>query len=372
VYLRRAARFVLCGNLTLLASACDQGTPELENSDRPPLHLVSSYPKDGEGLDCTPGSGSACGVPRNAAIELRFDRFLLHSTAVRQSVALYTQRPETQVFLLPDYDVVERVVRFRPREPLEPNVLYTVKLTLPTESAPFGFRAFDGGPLEAGSVPLSFTFLTSAELLPGALPCQPSCQAIATRLGASGCTRHGCHNAEGDPSQCPRGEALDHNRECVGVPRMGLDLRAPEGLISTAIDQVAHQTETGPTGGIAFVSPTRMGIQMPLIDGGRPGNSYLLYKLLLRPANLNALPDASLTDDERERRVRCTPAYRSAPPDGQGIAADETERNRLREWFVRGEGMPLVSREGDPSTSPVTLDFLHELQRWIALGAPCP
>ncbi|HEY6556294.1 MAG TPA: Ig-like domain-containing protein [Polyangiaceae bacterium] len=356
----------------MLCFGCDQGTPALEDSVGPPLRLVASYPEAGEGVDCVSSADPACGVPTNGPLELRFDRQLLHSTAVRQSLAVYSGEPQSPVFLRPDYDAVERVLRYYPSEPLQPNTLYTVQLPQPTTGAPFGFRAFDGAPLGEGPVPLRFSFYTAAESVGPEPTCEPTCDDIVRRFQASGCARLGCHNSEPEPDACGAGAALDHNQECVGVPRMGLDLASVPGLRRSAISRVAHQAEVGAQGGVPLVNPARMGVQMPLVDPGRPGNSYLLFKTLLRTANFNLPPDEQLTPDERARRAACTPVYRSRLPEGETRAPSEEERTRLRNWFVRGEGMPLLPRDGDPERSPLTLDALHEIQRWIALGARCP
>jgi hypothetical protein len=237
---------------------------------------------------------------------------------------------------------------------------------------PFGFRAFDGAPLGTGPVPLSFSFYTSRSAEVPQPACTPSCADIGARLQASGCSRNGCHSREEDPSSCPPGQAIDPNEDCVGVPRMGLSLSGATDLLLTAIGRVAHQTETGPGGGIVLVNPSHMGVQMPIIDPGRPGNSYLLYKLLLRPANFRSPPAEQLTSDELARRASCTPAYRAQLPSDRTLALPHDERQRLREWFVRGEGMPLVARNADEENSPLTLDAMHEIQHWIAQGAACP
>ncbi len=363
---------MLAGVAALACFGCDQGTPALEDAVGPPLRIVATYPRAGEGVECVPSTDPSCGVPTNAPLELRFDRHLLHGTAVRQSLAVFTGDAQAQVFLLPEYDVVERVLRFYPSAPLQPNTLYTVVLSKPTESAPFGFRAFDGAPLGEGPVPLRFGFYTSARTTELQPQCEPTCDEIVRRFQASGCGRLGCHNPEPEPDACHDGRALDPNQECVGVPRMGLHLASVAGLRHTAISRVAHQAETGPRGGVSLVNPARLGVQMPLVDPGRPGNSYLLFKTLLRPANFAQLPEEQLTPDELARRAACTPTYRSALPEGETRAPSEAERSRLRNWFVRGEGMPLVARNGDPERSPLTLDALHEIQRWIALGARCP
>jgi hypothetical protein len=137
---------------------------------------------------------------------------------------------------------------------------------------------------------------------------------------------------------------------------MGLDLSGAPGLISTAVGRVAHQTEIGAQGGVELENPTRFGVQMPLIDPSRPGNSYLLYKLIQRPSNFAApgSSDVCVTD----RRV--------ALPEGQCLPPSPEESARLRDWFLRGQPMPLKP------DLPFNRRQLVDLQRWIAAGATCP
>jgi hypothetical protein len=125
------------------------------------------------------GSGPGPGVwrrrarhaaPRNSALELRFDRPLLSANAVRQAILLYSGTPEGHApFTQPEYDVVERVLLYRPLGALAPKTTYTVELIIPEEGDSEGFRAFDGAPLEEGPVPLRFDFHTDG-FRPGPSP----------------------------------------------------------------------------------------------------------------------------------------------------------------------------------------------------------
>ena len=89
---------------------------------------------------------------------------------------------------------------------------------------------------------------------------------------------------------------------------MGLSLTSEEGVRTTAIGQVARQqTNTGRAG----VQPpgATFGIDMPIIDPGNPGNSYLIYKLLSggeppgasQTSGTEAAIHAPLTSDETAR-----------------------------------------------------------------------
>ncbi|MBX3184534.1 MAG: Ig-like domain-containing protein [Polyangiaceae bacterium] len=330
-----------------LGSACDQGERVLDGSTTP-LHVVAAYPAPDEGVACV-GDPSCEGVPLNLAIELRFDRYLDPSSAVRQSLRLQAGSGGPIVFLTPSYDVVERVVRFRqePGARLQPSTLYTVELIA---EAGAGFRAFDGAALEHGAIPERYHFYTGtqdAEDPPA--PPVTSCSDVLRIFsgGQAGCVS--CHqSSEAGIGGCPPGQAPDPSfpDECVGVPRQGLDLSSRAGLERTAVFQVAHQTEIGPSAGTPLTNPSRVGVQMPLVHPNNPGNSYLLYKLLRNPSNF---------------ATQQTSAYRVGLG-GQRLLASDDERERLREWFVRGEPMPA----GGYSLS---LAEVRAIQRWIQNGA---
>ena len=292
-------------------------------------------------------------MPADADIELRFDRYLLPSTATRQSVLVYSRTPELHFFLQPNYDVVERVVRFTlPGEGTWPRaVRYGVQIVVPHDSNEPGFRAFDGAPLSAsGSVPLEFSFRVQAGDPPVVdRPAPTAGCADAMRLFAQGgCQSRGCHHPAETP-ECGTGRAtIGPGEDCVAVPRMGLDLSSTEGVRTTAINQVAHQAATAPNSGIAMENPNRFGVAMPLIDPGRPGNSYLTYKLLRHPGLWDRTPC--------ETRYRVELAGECPEPSARELA-------RLREWFTAGQPMPLGGGQLDRAD-------LDPLLLWIASGAP--
>jgi hypothetical protein len=332
-----------------LALGCDLGEAAKDPAQGPPLRVLSTYPVDGQGTECTAQSPPDCGVPINTTIELRFNRYLDPGTAVRQAISLYTGNPDqNRVFELePEYDVIERVLvyRFRGSFRLEPRTLYRVELIEPTDESADGLRAFDQAPLEPGPVPLAFSFLTGDHEAPEAAPSSvPTCNQILTKMyrDNAGCSIEGCHNAT--------------------ESRMGLDLISQNGLLATAIDRVAHQTDLGPTADVVLQNPSRFGVNMARIRRAAPESSYLLYKLLVNPRNFASSPG----EEESVHAV--------ALPDGAGIAPDAQETERLREWFVRGEPMP-IARTDDPE-GQIAKGFarseLRELATWIRAGAPCP
>jgi hypothetical protein len=108
---------------------------------------------------------------------------------------------------------------------------------------------------------------------------------------------------------------------------------------------------------------------MALIDPGSPGDSYLLYKLLRNPKNYDAC------DPSGQGGPFCTAAsdlkssHRVLPlRNHQSLRPSDDELTRLREWFVRGDPMPL-----DPANQGlgVGLSGLRAVSAFIAAGADC-
>lgn len=256
--------------------------------------------------------------------------------------------------------MLERVLVYQ-TSLLEEGVLYTVELLRPEVDDPdFGFRAFDGAPLEEGDVPLKFQFKTE-KVLPAAPPVSPAptCDdALAVLSNSAGCAGSGCHNST-TTSNCPAGQAESSYVPCGPVPRMGLDLSTPAALALTAINRVAHQAETGGKTGAPISNPSRFGTSMPIIDPNRPENSYLLYKMLRKEESFFTSP----TDPDT-----CQTIHNVQFGPGKCTLPTVAERDRLREWFVRGEAMPLVL---NPGAVGYGRDAVRTLQEWIRAGAVC-
>jgi hypothetical protein len=323
------------------------------------LHLLASYPADGQGTLAAPDADPACDsptpdcpVPTNVVLELRFDRFLLPSGALASGARLYTGNASNGVSLEIEYDLLERVVRLRPARLLEPHTLYTAELLRGIDRKQ-GFWAFDGAPLAEAAVPLRFGFTTaggSRAVLTAPAITPDTCETMANgplqRCSA-------CHVARpSDPASPP-----------ASYPPMGLDLASSGGLFDTAIGHVAHQTDIGDSAiGAGLRAPARFGVQMNLIDPGNPGTSYLMYKLLRKPENFQL--DASEVD--------CVTGYHAPVAEGGCAPPDAEESARLREWFVLGDAMPKDSPGSALPTSATTHADLVRIAAWIAAGASCP
>jgi hypothetical protein len=196
-----------------------------------------------------------------------------------------------------------------------------------------------------------------------------------------------------------------------------LPLTSPSGGVPAAIKQlvseatVATESATGPDPLQARRSPKDVfGQNMPVIDAHNPGNSYLVYKIILglaprcghldeesaNPAlgSQSCLPQSGqLTADQFLcKDIQCMPdagaarpqvdggppgqAGQPAPPivpgwvpDSRWMAPAAGEYDRLRSR-IRGDGMPPPTKSPDPTP----YQNARAISAWIATGASdaCP
>lgn len=162
----------------------------------------------------------------------------------------------------------------------------------------------------------------------------------------------------------------------------GLILDSAEGIRETAIDRVAHGSNTARQG-ITAESDTRLfGINMPIITPGDPGASWLVYKVELAP---DTAPDLAAPN------IACTPP-RGAPP----VSAKSTENAAFVDDVIKrfaedgfktrdrtvlanhvtGREMPYpypapAYLEADPyKYTPLTFQERQRIRIWIADRAP--
>ncbi len=345
----------------LLCGACDQGARDDAPAHGPALHLVASYPVNGQGthsasgdsLDCDPSPD--CPVPTNVAIELRFDRFLIPGGGLSAGLRLFTGDTANSVGLSPEYDLLERVVVFRTDRALEPNTLYSLEV-VPSKVTTQGFWAFDGAPLVEADIPLRMSFTTGDGPAPQPAPAPVATDTCDTMLSGPLASCASCHVTQEGNETVPPSK----------YPPMGLDLSSPRGLFYTALDHVAHQSETGGSAeNVGLETPRRFGTQMNVIDPGYPSTSYLMYKLLEKPENFRLGPS----------EPSCDTGYHAPVSDGNCQPPSADELVQLREWFVRGEPMPKnpspVSGQA-PFTAAISHAALKQLAAWISAGAACP
>jgi hypothetical protein len=369
----------------LAGSGCDVGDPSYQPIDAPSPQLLvvratTALDANGE-PERTPLSGDGSTQVLSTA-SLILDRFLLPSTAIRQSVCLWSDLtvgvqtfedcqnvPDAaRVFLEPTYNPLEREVIFRraPDQPrLAPGATYRLAVLAPAGEGGYGIRAFDGAPLER-TVTVDFTI--AAQDPAGATDETPPLSELWCRRDPAClamCTDDGCR------SQCavkgfglkPYVDTCSLGAGCHSTPpgggaAMGLDLQTGERIQLTAVGQVAHQTQTGEHAEDPDQSPRRFGRAMPIIDPTNPGNSYLLYKIAVGP-------------NARDPNL----------PPGEA-AALAAEIQRLRASVVAGMPMPPAATASfwlhtpppdvpAPEILPrVDGGDLDVLTAWIAQGAP--
>jgi hypothetical protein len=236
---------------------CDQDAPQ-PPSPAANVHLLAS------------NVGTSQSLPANGAIQLAFDRLLLPSCITRQTFILQGLTPTVA------YDPVARVVTVTPTTSLTPGQSYELDLATPANAAdPSGVRAVDGAILAPGSTDRLVFLATAATATSGPTP-PPTidfCNDIFAPVFQT-CGGPGCHG--------------------TALPAAGLLLATTEGVAQTAIGRVAHGANTGPN---AATQPPGLlfGEDMPIIDpgsgagaAGNPGDSWLLYKLLM------AVPEAGV------------------------------------------------------------------------------
>ncbi len=244
-------------------------------------------------------------MPRTLAIRAQFDRFLMPSTAIRQAMCLQAATVGGEATgtdrcdpagIAPEYDPVDRVATWIVRGELMPLTRYNVRLFAPKDPQDqSGVRAFDGTPLEK-----EFTFaFTTGKGGPGLEPprtlgfcdvrvlCplpEGACDAPMPvgvtasphAFFAGNCTSGGTCHGGGSSNSGPSGSVLRLDDDGAG----GGVAAAVRHLVDHAV--VARETATG----VDPVAPSRnvlspFGHNMPYIDATNPGNSYLLYKMIL-------------------------------------------------------------------------------------------
>jgi hypothetical protein len=307
-----------------------------------------------------------------------------------------------QPFTQPEYNPVRRSVTYRlpPGARLAPATQYRLTV-FPTESEDSpGFLAFDGAPVARRYV---FDFRTKGdgstsldELGPSAERyCQAQSCASACAKDEKACKaacKQGCAG-DADPEACQKpcaescvdaanacrkpcgcldgatcvgdgdlmgpkpllfrtcgfspchSDRIDPDPKFAAVPPLGLDLSSPAAVGATALGVTAHFTQHGEAATEPDPSGARFGRAMPLIDPSNPGNSFLLYKLMINGRNYG----------ESEL--------------GTSLGA---EIERLRAGAIGGIPMPAAV---GPETNQLDVDGessqrqLQLISDWIAAGA---
>jgi hypothetical protein len=333
-------------------------------------------------------------VELSSSFHLFFDRFLWPKTVTRQAVCLHPSNQPVntieecvapaQPFTEPEYNTVKREVIYRlaPKARLNAATQYRLTVFTAESTDKSGFFAFDGAPLLRA---YSFDFVTKAsgatavdELGPSperycaAQTCAKKCAAdakeckkpctddackkacdatAATCKGTCGCLDGATCAGNGDLvedvapavfSKCAFSPC--HAASATQPAPMGLDFSRKSLIAATALGVTAHQTQTGEAATIADRSGNRFGRAMPLIDPSNPGNSYVMYKLLVNPQNF--LPIWQQLDEIERLRAGAVPGIpmpgptgAATPPTNQlgaDAASSQAAMQLINDWIAHG------------------------------------
>lgn len=315
-----------CALLALTMGGCDAG-PETDQPKGigPAIHVVSADVSGSQKL------------PADQSIHLAFDRLLLPESISRQSFLLAGNAAP-----IPSYDPITRIVTITPITPLVVGQTYTLEIATPQSPTDLnGLRAIDGATIEPKSS--VFAFQASAPLGTVTTPAMVDFCAVVAPIFTN-CNQSICHTGS--------------------LPPAGLDLSANDRILATAIGRVAEGSNRGPNAQPGAPG-LRFGQDMPIIDretaeSGNPGNSWLIYKLLLAkvaPGSLMAGPFdvmwQPLSDDERAILATYVSGrempFPTPTPTYTNVGLSTAQMEQLSQWIAQGANVPTACAAGSSS-----------------------
>jgi hypothetical protein len=328
----------------LCLAGCDAGTPQNASTGvGPPLHVV--------GFNASGDAGSnGTTLPADGTVQIAFDRLLAPDSVTRQSFEL---SDGSGVYLEPvvTYDPVARVVSLQNPNPAGGNWLtvgatYYVQMSVAKASDTTGTsgpKAIDGATLTT-----AVTEVFQAVAPSGATPSLDRpidfCDDILPVFIAH-CSGGPCHSGPSGGFE----------------PREGLILDAPTGLLNTAVNRVSQESNTGGLAGLPS-APEQFGVDMPIIAAGSPGDSWLMYKILLAPSPATtAVNPVSCGDAGLPAPVSQASAANPAAP---SVPLSASEQAILGEMIL-GEPMPYPPSVPG-ATNALGVDEVQRIRAWIA------
>ena len=341
----------------LFVAACDALSQKDEPQPPPPfVHVVAA--------NVSPQTP----LPQDGVVQIAFDRYLSPLSVNRQSVGLrdlFGGAPNSPIV---QYDPVTRVVTMSNPNPGQPwlEVGHSYEIVFPiatSDPASFGIRAIDNAPMDPATGPLGFAIAPPTGNPPASPKidfCNDVFPLFAARyqdpnLGNVGgrCTNIACHGTG--------------SGSATYAAATGLVLNSAEGIRHTALGVQAAETTTG-----ALSTPLAPQLVfpagMPIIDPGNPGDSYLLYKLLL-PDEDGSLPDAGGASTSYTPSCGSVTAPFDYGPGASFASPDEAARLAAH---VPGRRMPWGDFDAgaiDTHATPLTLDEIERIRLWITQGA---
>lgn len=220
-----------------MLAACDLGGPPATDSSRAPI--VTRVTWDAGDRDVAVDDGP---VSVWAPLDVWFDRFLEPDSVTSGTVRLESN--EQVVRATVTYDVLDRRVRLTPSRSLDPNLAYTLVVTVDVHALGSDAGRQDRRPLTTGD---------GSDDPPADRP--PIGWGEAETVIGTRCESSTCHGDDETAATC--------GAPAPWLVALGLELDAPESILATAIDVPAHQWP-----------------RFSRIDPGRPDRSYVTYKLV--------------------------------------------------------------------------------------------
>jgi len=302
--------------------------------------------------------GTGTPLPADGVIQIGFDRYLDPLTVSRQS---FLVRDAFGQYINPPvvaYDPVGMTATLSsPNPPGTPWLLegqpYTLELGLyDAEAGAGGVRSITGAPLDPSQSRLIGFSVGPASGLSFAEPKANFCADVLP-IFLNKCSAGTCHGSSTSAAA-------------------SLVLTTAKGVSFTAISRVAQGANTGARSGPGTPAQNVFGIDMPLIDPGNPGNSWLLYKVLLArlPTIDGGAPTAFDCTGSTDGAVPAPAA--SYAPLVATTAASETALHELSD-SVLGREMPYpAAKPAFSAQLPLTQDERQRIRLWIAQGASTP
>jgi hypothetical protein len=291
--------------------------------------------------------------PFDGVIQIALDRYLLPATVTRQAfVLLDSANTPLSADKAPSvvYDPIARTVTLaRPSDNwLVEGLIYKLVLTIPEGDTDLsGVRAIDRATLR-GDQPREFAFKVGPRAGVAAEPTVSFCRDVLPIFVAK-CNLPTCHGSS-----------------AVAAASLVLDTSA--GVASTALNRIAQASNTGGRSVAPPAAARVFGVDMPIVDPGNPGNSWLLYKIdLARPPVKPSPATYACTEGLKERPEPFV--FQPIAPNAR-LSADDRERSILSD-FILGREMPFpVSSPGGYPDEALTFDEREKVRLWIKSLAP--
>lgn len=323
-------------------ASCDAGKQHQQQTVGPAIRILGA------------NVGADQKLPADGVIQIAFDRYLLPSTVNRQSIGVLdgAKQPLTaDLAPIIVYDPIARTVTVSgPKQPwLIEGQPYTLVLGIPKGDAEQGgVRAIDRATLAADQK-RELAFLVGPKTGATIEPNVSFCRDVLPIFTAK-CNLPTCHGS-GDRAAA------------------SLVLDTSAGVGATALNRIAQGSNTGPRS-INPPSPGRIfGVDMPIIDPGNPGNSWLMYKIDLArlPVVKPQVPKFACTKGLTEPPQKLV--FAPLVPQAQRTA-DESERAILSNYIL-GREMPFpVAIPGGYSEEPLTFEEREMVRLWIKSLVP--